>query len=209
MRYLSATEAGGWSGPAPRISGRLVQAALLTGCRYSELARLKCADFNRDSGTLAIRLSKGKIRHVVLTDEGQGSLLQMDRRTRPGRQCSCAPMATSGGLAPEAAAGRGKRAGRDCASGELPHPASYPRLASRHERRADGRHCRPTRSCRHPHDREALCASGAELCRADDPGEFSTIRFASEAQVIPSFAMREGLEMPDKLRTRKNPGAKF
>jgi integrase len=49
----------------------MVQAALLTGCRYSELARLKCANFNSDSGTLAIRLSKGKIRHVVLTDEGK------------------------------------------------------------------------------------------------------------------------------------------
>jgi integrase len=48
----------------------MVQAALLTGCRYSELARLKCG-FNRDSGTLAIRLSKGKIRHVVLTDEAK------------------------------------------------------------------------------------------------------------------------------------------
>jgi integrase len=49
----------------------MVQAALLTGCRYSELARLKCANFNSDSGTLAIRLSKGKIRHVVLTGEGK------------------------------------------------------------------------------------------------------------------------------------------
>jgi len=46
---------------------------LLTGCRYSELTRLKCEGFNRDSGTLAIRLGKGKVRHVVLTDEGQDS----------------------------------------------------------------------------------------------------------------------------------------
>jgi len=49
----------------------MIQAALLTGCRYSELARLKCQDVNADSGTLAIRLSKGKIRHVVLTEEAQ------------------------------------------------------------------------------------------------------------------------------------------
>jgi integrase len=49
----------------------LVQAALQTGCRYSELARLEVADFNSDTGTLAIRQSKsGKARHVVLTDEG-------------------------------------------------------------------------------------------------------------------------------------------
>ena len=46
------------------------QAALQTGCRYSELARLEVADFNPDSGTLTIRQSKsGKARHVVLTDE--------------------------------------------------------------------------------------------------------------------------------------------
>lgn len=48
-----------------------MQAALQTGCRYSELTRLQVADFNSDSGTLAIRQSKsGKARHVVLTDEG-------------------------------------------------------------------------------------------------------------------------------------------
>jgi integrase len=41
------------------------RAALLTGCRYSELARLKCGNFNRDSGTLAIRLSKGKIKSAT------------------------------------------------------------------------------------------------------------------------------------------------
>ena len=33
----------------------LVQAALQTGCRYGELARLEVTDFNPDSGTLAIR----------------------------------------------------------------------------------------------------------------------------------------------------------
>ena len=32
----------------------LVIAALQTGCRYQELARLKVADFNPDVGTLAI-----------------------------------------------------------------------------------------------------------------------------------------------------------
>jgi integrase len=50
---------------------RLVQAALFTGARYSELAQLKTADFNRDAGTIAIHRSKsGKGRHVVLTEEG-------------------------------------------------------------------------------------------------------------------------------------------
>lgn len=49
----------------------LVRAALETGCRYGELGRLTVADFNPDSGTLAVLKSKtGKARHVVLTDEG-------------------------------------------------------------------------------------------------------------------------------------------
>jgi integrase len=49
----------------------LVRAALETGCRYGELARLKVGDFNPDSGTVTILKSKtGKARHVVLTDEG-------------------------------------------------------------------------------------------------------------------------------------------
>jgi integrase len=46
-------------------------AALQTGCRYAELCRLRVDDFNRDSGTIAVRKSKsGKPRHVVLSDEG-------------------------------------------------------------------------------------------------------------------------------------------
>jgi integrase len=71
VRYLSAAEARRLVRACPEDFRKMVQAALLTGCRYSELARLKCANFNNDSGTLAIRLSKGKIRHVVLTDEAK------------------------------------------------------------------------------------------------------------------------------------------
>jgi integrase len=57
-------------GPAFR---NLVRGALLTGCRYSELAALRAADFNADAGIVTVRESKaGKPRHVVLTDEGQG-----------------------------------------------------------------------------------------------------------------------------------------
>jgi integrase len=49
----------------------LVRAALETGCRYGELARLEIADFNADAGTVTIRKSKSsKPRHVILTPEG-------------------------------------------------------------------------------------------------------------------------------------------
>lgn len=55
----------------------LVQAALLTGCRYSELVNLTCADFNRDNDTLTLRQTKGgRSRHVVLTEEGRHLLTQ-------------------------------------------------------------------------------------------------------------------------------------
>lgn len=51
---------------------RLVQAALLTGARYGELAKLRVEDFNAMAGTVFIAESKsGKSRHVVLTTEGQ------------------------------------------------------------------------------------------------------------------------------------------
>ena len=73
VRYLGAAEARRLVNACVEDFRKPVQAALLTGCRYAELARLKCGDFNRDTGTLAIRLSKGKVRHVVLTDEAKGA----------------------------------------------------------------------------------------------------------------------------------------
>ena len=50
----------------------LVTGALLTGCRYGELAVMKSADFDPQAGTVTIGRSKGgKPRHVALTDEGR------------------------------------------------------------------------------------------------------------------------------------------
>ena len=71
LRYLTKDEARRLFNAAPSDFRLLVNAALLTGCRYGELLRLHVADFNRDTGTLLIRRSKsGKPRHVILTDEG-------------------------------------------------------------------------------------------------------------------------------------------
>jgi integrase len=51
---------------------QLVRGALVTGCRYAELTKMRAADFNADVGTITVRQSKaGKPRHVVLNDEGQ------------------------------------------------------------------------------------------------------------------------------------------
>lgn len=72
IRYLNDSEARRLVNHCSAEFRPLVQAALLTGCRYGELTALAVADFNPDSGTVHIRVSKsGKPRHVVLTEEGQ------------------------------------------------------------------------------------------------------------------------------------------
>jgi integrase len=71
IRYLSIAEAKRLLNACEPDFRDVVQAALLTGCRYGELCRLTVTDFNPDAGTIAIRQSKsGKPRHAVLTDEG-------------------------------------------------------------------------------------------------------------------------------------------
>jgi len=71
VRYLTIEESCRLMNAAAPDFRKLVQAALLTGARFGEMAALAVADFNPDSGTLHIRTSKGgKGRHIVLTEEG-------------------------------------------------------------------------------------------------------------------------------------------
>ena len=70
-RYLTIEESRRLINASEPDFRQLVQAALQTGARFSELAALTAGDFNPDSGTLHIRTSKsGKGRHIVLTEEG-------------------------------------------------------------------------------------------------------------------------------------------
>ena len=69
-RYLTVAEAQRLINASDPDFRKLVQAALITGGRYQELARLTVADFNPDSGTLHIQLSKTGSRHVILSEEG-------------------------------------------------------------------------------------------------------------------------------------------
>ncbi len=70
-RYLTVAEATRLLNAAAPDLRRMLQAALLTGCRYAELAALTASDFNPDAGTVHVRISKsGKGRHIVLADEG-------------------------------------------------------------------------------------------------------------------------------------------
>jgi integrase len=60
----------------------LVLAGLFSGCRYGELTRLTVSDFDPDSDTLLVRVSKsGKSRHVTLTREASNFF----RRLTKGR----------------------------------------------------------------------------------------------------------------------------
>jgi integrase len=72
IRYLLEAECARLANACAPAYRNLVSGALLTGCRYSELARMQAADFNPDAGVVTVRASKAnKPRHVALTEEGQ------------------------------------------------------------------------------------------------------------------------------------------
>ena len=79
IRFLQPDEATRLVNVSANVCGRefadLVRGALLTGCRYGELARLRCMDFDSSNTSILIAESKsGKSRHVFLTEEGRALL---------------------------------------------------------------------------------------------------------------------------------------
>lgn len=71
IRYLSHAEAQRLVNACDPGFRPLVQCALLTGCRYGEIAVFQAGDFNRDPSTVSVRISKtGRPRHVILTEDG-------------------------------------------------------------------------------------------------------------------------------------------
>ena len=84
LRYLSDDEARRLVNACEPQFRDLVKAALVTGCRYGELAAFTVEDLNPDAGAIRIRTSKsGKPRHVYLTDEGQAFFAALARRRKP------------------------------------------------------------------------------------------------------------------------------
>jgi integrase len=74
VRYLSIAESKRLINAADPDFRLIVQAALATGARYGQLAKLTVGDFNPDAGTATMRTRKGKgkvkVHHVHLTSEG-------------------------------------------------------------------------------------------------------------------------------------------
>lgn len=71
VRYLSLDECRRLLNASEPDFRALVRGALLTGCRYGELAALDVADFDRDAAAIHIKDSKsGKARYVYVSDEG-------------------------------------------------------------------------------------------------------------------------------------------
>jgi integrase len=70
-RYLTVAESKRLVNAVDPEFRPVTVAALMTGARFTELARLQVKDFNPDSGTLHVRTSKsGRGRHIILTEEG-------------------------------------------------------------------------------------------------------------------------------------------
>lgn len=71
VRYLTPDECTRLINACPADLRTLIRGALMTGCRYGELIRMRAHDFNPDAGTVLVAESKSKVRHVPLTNEGQ------------------------------------------------------------------------------------------------------------------------------------------
>jgi integrase len=72
VRFLTPVECQRLVNACDKDFRNLVHGALLTGCRYGELTRIRAGDYNREAGTVTVRLSKaGKPRHVVLNNNGR------------------------------------------------------------------------------------------------------------------------------------------
>lgn len=71
VRYLTMAESQRLESSCDPNFRPMIQAALLTGCRYGELIALRVRDFDPEARTLAVRSSKsGKPRQIILTEEG-------------------------------------------------------------------------------------------------------------------------------------------
>jgi integrase len=70
LRFLTHDEQKRLVDACPPELKELVRGALLTGCRYGELEKMKCKDYDPANASLFISDPKSKPRHIYLTEEG-------------------------------------------------------------------------------------------------------------------------------------------
>lgn len=177
VRYLSAEERRRLINACTPEFRPLVQAALLTGCRYGELIAMRVSDYNPDPGTAYVAESKsGKPRHVPLTDEGRdffthatvGRLGNDLLFTRPDGRAV-------GPIAPTAATTACVRYRQGRACRVVPRATSHLRLVAGHAGCAAASDRRGARPCGHANHQPPLCTSVAVLRGGHDPGEFAEL----------------------------------
>jgi integrase len=84
IRFLTLEEQVKLIEVCPAEFKELIMGALLTGCRYGELIRLKCKDYDPGNGTIFIADSKsGKPRHIFLTEEGKNLFDKLTAKCEP------------------------------------------------------------------------------------------------------------------------------
>src|SRR5262245_51481628 len=77
IRYLTIDEITRLINACSPDFRQLVQAGILTGCRYGEVVAMRCADYNPDAGSAYVQPGKAaKARHVTLSDEGRAFFAQ-------------------------------------------------------------------------------------------------------------------------------------
>ena len=70
IRYLLETECARLANACEPDYRNLVSGALLTGCRYSELAHMQAADFNPEAGVVTVRV-QGEQAAALNLDRGR------------------------------------------------------------------------------------------------------------------------------------------
>ena len=121
VRYLDAAEVRRLVNATDPAFRPMVQCALLTGCRYGEIAAFRVADFDRAAGTITVRSAKaGKPRHVVLTEDG----LALFERHAVGKAGAALPFSKPDGK-PWGKSHQHRRLREACERASIDPPASF------------------------------------------------------------------------------------